>query len=311
MRTRPEIWAVVLNWNRPLDTIDCVRSLLAQTYPACHILIVDNGSHDDSLALFGQLLPGTPVLSLPANLGFAKAMNLGISEALRLGAQGVLLLNNDTVLHSKALEHMVQAIDDKTGIVAPLILYSQDPDVIWAAGGRLRWRLMDVYGVQRGKPASILAAAPERIECDFVPGAAMLIMRRALCEVGLLDERFFMYYEDLDYCVRLRTAGFSIYLARLALVWHKVAASSGGSDSPSERYWMARSSVQFFKKHVHGGMWPVVAFWRLGSAIKVSCRLLLRGRFAACSSYWRGLWDGLWQETPAVSNTYAPLQSNR
>jgi GT2 family glycosyltransferase len=114
-----------------------------------------------------------------------------------------------------------------------------------------------------------------------------------LTEVGLFDERFFMYYEDFDLSLRAHQAGFKILLSPQAKVWHKVAVSSGGSDSPNERYWMARSSVLFFHKHVRGLRWLIVLPYRTGSAVKTVLRLMLRGRAESALAYLRGLRDGL------------------
>ena len=120
----------------------------------------------------------------------------------------------------------------------------------------------------------------------------MLLSRAMLEVVGLFDERFFMYYEDSDLCLRIQRAGFRLLLVPGARMWHKVATSSGGADSVAERYHMARSSVLFFRKYVGHWRWAIVAPYRLGSALKTSGRLLTRGRGVAARAYWRGLRDG-------------------
>ncbi len=120
----------------------------------------------------------------------------------------------------------------------------------------------------------------------------MLLTRRLLETVGLFDERFHMYYEDLDFCLRVRRSGFQILVVPGAKMWHKVAQSSGGSDSTFERYWMARSSALYFRKHCHGARWLAVLPWRGGSAVRTTLRLLRQGRREACAAYWRGLRDG-------------------
>jgi hypothetical protein len=131
------------------------------------------------------------------------------------------------------------------------------------------------------------------LELDLVPFCGVLLSRTALEQVGMLDERFFMYYEDMDYSLRLRQAGLRILFVPAASMWHKVSLSSGGRDSPNERYWMARSSVQYFRKHVRGWRWLVVTPYRLGSAIKTVARLLIRGHHRSAQAYLCGLRDGL------------------
>ena len=128
---------------------------------------------------------------------------------------------------------------------------------------------------------------------DFVTACGMLIRRDCLETVGLFDERFFMYYEDSDYCLRARRAGRRAIIVPRARMWHKVAASSGGDDSPGERYYMALSSVQFFRKNVQGWSWLIVAPYRTASALRTSIRLVMSGQSRAVQSYWRGIRDGL------------------
>jgi len=112
-------------------------------------------------------------------------------------------------------------------------------------------------------------------------------------KVGLFDERFFMYYEDSDYCLRARTAGRKIIVAPRAKMWHRVAATIGGVYSPAERYHRALASVQFFKKHVQGWRWFIVIPYRLASACKTVLRLTLSGHWSSAQAYLHGLWDGL------------------
>ena len=240
------------------------------------------------------LFPGVEVLELGRNLGFAAGMNAGIRHALAAGAEQVLLLNNDTIVDQLMVERLVAHTFGDVGLVAPLIFYASQPDLIWSAGGLCsRWTLEQTHTLRGQRDR---ADWPVVIERDFVPGCAMLLSRSALESVGLFDERFFMYYEDSDLCLRIRRAGFRVLLVPGARMWHKVATSSGGADSPGERYGMAKGSVLFFRKHVHGWRWFIVVPFRLGSAVKTTIRLLWHGRESAMIAYWRGLYAGLLQE---------------
>jgi len=133
----------------------------------------------------------------------------------------------------------------------------------------------------------------DTIERSVLVGCGLLIRRDLLERVGLFDERFFMYYEDLDLCLRARRAGYRLLLVPSAKMWHKVAVSSGGRDSPGERYHMARSSVLFFRKHARSWQVPFIAPYRTASAVKTVTRLLLRRRPDSARAYLRGLRDGL------------------
>ena len=123
----------------------------------------------------------------------------------------------------------------------------------------------------------------------------MLLTRALLEKVGLFDAGYHpAYYEDVDLCVRARRAGFRLLLVPTAKMWHKVSVTSGGINSPSERYLMARHSVRYFRKYVRGWKWVVVVPYRLGSALKTTFRLAREKHFGSIRAYWCGLRDG-WQ----------------
>jgi GT2 family glycosyltransferase len=285
-----QVCAVVLNWNRREDTLACIASLLQSSYEPLRVLVCDNGSTDDTPAAVRTQFPSVEVLELGRNLGFAAGMNAGIRHALAAGAEQVLLLNNDTIVDQLMVERLVDHTVGDIGLIAPLIFYASQPDLIWSAGGLYsRWTLEQTHTLRGQRDRTDW---PLVIERDFVPGCAVLLSRAMLEVVGLFDERFFMYYEDSDLCLRIQRAGFRLLLVPSARMWHKVAASSGGADSTAERYHMARSSVLFFRKHVGHWRWAIVAPYRLGSALKTFARLLARGRGVAAGAYWRGLRDG-------------------
>jgi len=290
---RPLVYALTLNWNRPDDTLECLETLAAQTYPRLRLLVVDNGSTDDSVARIGAAFPQAELVVNGENKGFAAGANIGLRRAMEAGAELMFLVNNDTLIDAHAVERLAAVMQPGVGIAAPLIYYADDPKRIWSAGGLVRPLLLEKYDDKQGRLDR--GQWTEPLERDFVTGCGLLLSRRLLDRVGLFDERFFMYYEDADLCLRARRAGFRILVVPAAKMWHKVARSSGGSDSANERYWMARSSVLFFRKHARGGQWAAILPWRMGSALRTGWRLLRHGRWAACRAYWRGLRDG-WRE---------------
>ena len=291
MNDAPLVYLVTLDWSRPGDTIACLEAAASQTYARLRLLVVDNGSADDSVPQIRNRFPDVEVLGQRENLGFARGANLGLKRALAAGADHVFLVNNDTLLDPGAVAQLVGQARPEHGILAPIIYMAEDRKRIWSAGGRLRPWVLDKSGDGRGKIDTGRWAGPE--EQDFVTGCGMMLSRRLLETVGLFDERFFMYYEDFDLCLRARQRGFQIVLVPAARMWHRVAQSSGGSNSANERYWMARSSVLFFLKHVRGAQWLAVVPWRMASAVRTTLRLAGSGRWDACAAYWRGLWDGL------------------
>ncbi len=290
-QTRALVYAITLNWNRPLDTLACLEALTRLTYPRLRLLVVDNGSTDESLTIIRGAFPDLEMACNARNLGFGAGMNAGIQHALSHGADYVFLVNNDAIVAPDALDELVQAaILTGAGMVAPKIFYHAEHERIWSVGARRHaWTLEMIDDAIGEKDTPHWQHIVER---DYLVGCALLISRQAIQDVGLFDERFFMYYEDLDLSLRMQRSGYRLFLAPRAHVWHKVSLSSGGRESPMERYWMGRSSSLFFRKYTQRWRWLIVGPYRLGSAIKTSLRLLVRRRGKALLAYWRGLYDG-------------------
>ncbi len=282
---------ITLNWNRPADTLEFLESASRQTLKGSQLVVVDNGSSDDSINQFSTHFPQAELLVNNANLGFARGMNTGIRQALNKGADYLFIANNDTFLAPNLLERLMdQAQQTRASIIAPVIFYASQPQQIWSAGAGRNPLTLEVIDSWRDQPGSSLGSTPYPV--DFITACGMLVERSCFEAVGLFDERFFMYYEDSDFSLRVRQSGRQILVDPLAHMWHKVATSSGGSNAPSERYWMARSSLIFFRKHAHPSQWLIIGLFRMGSAIKTTLSLLSQGKTDALRAYWRGLRDG-------------------
>lgn len=285
----PLVYGITLNWNRRNDTLKCLESLMKLDFPNLRLLVVDNGSSDGSPEMIQERFPSVKQILNPNNLGFAGGFNRGLQFALEDGAEYLLIVNNDTFVAHDMLDVLIQAsLPDTVGVVAPLILYADAPNQIWSAGaGRNRWTLELTENHGRNQHFA------EITEREFLSGCGMLIKRAVFESVGLFDERFFMYYEDSDFALRVRQAGFRMLLVPQARMWHAVSQSSKGSDSPNERYWMGRSSALFFRKHIHGWRWLLIFPWRLGSTVKTIMHLLRRRKSTSARAYLRGSWEGI------------------
>jgi hypothetical protein len=287
----PVVWIVVLNWNRPDETVQCIKSLYQLDYPNYHILVVDNGSTDNSVEVIRNL-PGIELLVNERNLGFGAGNNRGIQYALERGAEYVLLLNNDTTVAPSMLSEliMVAEADPYIGIVGPLIYYADRPREVWFAGMRFRYGL---YMVRKGLSLNLPLAPAE--EVDFVSGCGMLVRREVWERVGLFDPRFFMYYEDLDLCVRAKRVGYRIVCATRAHMWHILSASTGDPDSPLKQYYQVKSCLIFCEKHTRYFQRVINISIRLGHATFITVRHLLHGqlRFEAIRWYLKGLAEAL------------------
>ncbi|HRQ38296.1 MAG TPA: glycosyltransferase family 2 protein [Chloroflexota bacterium] len=287
----PLIYALVLNWNGANEAIECLHSLKRQTYPHLKLLLVDNGSVDDSIACITAVHPEIELVANAKNLGFAGGVNAGLHHAFAAGADHVLILNNDLILEENCVAELAAHTAVDVGFVAATIYYTDDPQRIWSMSGNINpWtleRIVDVRGqLDEGQ-------FPRVMERHFAPGGASLMSRRAYELTAGFDEGFFLYYEDADLSLRAHKAGLRVLVCSQAKMWHAISKSSGGSDSPRERYWMARSSVRYFAKHARWWQIPLIVLWRLGSALKTTWRLWRHGRYESLNAYWRGLWHGM------------------
>ncbi len=251
--TFPQVAVVVLNWNGGQDTLDCLASLRQMDYPCFDVLVVDNSSTDGSIAAIRQSFPEMSLIETGDNLGFTGGNNVGMRHTLDRGADYVLLLNHDTEVAPDSLTCLVEAVeaDPKVGIAGPLIYYYDRPEVIWSAGGvidqhRGQARMVGLGELDSGQHDS------KPCEVDFVSGCALLVRRSVLEQVGLLDERFFAYYEEAEWCVRVRRAGYHIVHVPRAKVWHKISPGRRAA-SPIVHYYMTRNRLLFL--HSAGFGW--------------------------------------------------------
>ena len=282
---------VIAAWNQLDKTLECLETVAALTYPNVNTILVDNGSEPPLAPAITGRFPAVEVLRLEDNLGFAGGYNAGIRRALAEGATALLLLNNDTLAAPDALDHLVAALDaaPDAGLITAKIYYANEPRRIWTVGANLNV-VLDLKDNGQNEIDAGQWDAPRDV--DFAPFCAILVRRAVFEQVGLLDEAYFLYYEDMDYCRRARLAGWRIRLSPDAHVLHAVSASSGGAETPVKRYWLAQSSGRYFRKHGRGPRMLLIVPFRLASAIKISLRLLKSGRRDTLRAYWAGLLIG-------------------
>jgi GT2 family glycosyltransferase len=269
-RISSRVVAVVLNWNAWPDTIECVESLLASKHVPRQIVICDNGSRDDSIARLKQWgatqkgfvsiagdaalsdpAPDAPLVlvELPYNGGYAYGNNIGLRYAIDVaGAEFVWILNNDTVVERDALERMLAVADSnaRVGIVGSKLLRHDIPDTIQAMGGGYIIPVL-CHDTQLGGGSKASKADSEAIPLDHLVGASLLIRAEAVREVGLIDESYFLYREETDWCIRMRRAGWKLYCCPGAIVWHKQSHSIG-FKSPLHDYYAVRNMLRLVWK---------------------------------------------------------------
>jgi len=249
----PLVAIIVLTWNQRDLTLDCLASLAEIDYPPdrLRIIVADNGSRDDTVAAIRERFPQVTVLENGDNLGFAEGNNAGIRHALQGPADYIMLLNNDTIVHAQMLSVLIETAerDPGIGVITPKIYYYDDPKRIWCAGASLDWTW---GGSTRLRADQIDPDPDDKLhEVDFASGCAMCWRRQVVEQVGVLDPRFFIYYEETDWCVRARAADWRIVYQPQAQMWHRVSAAMGAA-SPATDYYMGRNVLLFLSKHLNG-----------------------------------------------------------
>lgn len=279
MNSPPKVSCVVLNWNGWQDTVDCLTALKESTYPNVNLIVVDNGSTNDSVARIRGAHPDAFLVESKKNLGFAGGNNIGIRHALAHGADFVWLLNNDTKPTPDALSALVTKAltNNKIGAVASICHYADSPSSVEAWAGA-RVNLWIGYGRNSTMPRS-----DEWF--DSLNGTSVLISRAAFEDVGLLDEGFFLYWEDTEFCLRLRKKGWYLAAAPDSHVLHKVNASTGGNKIVLDRYQTA-SGLRLLRLHSPAPYLASFAFLLIRFA-----RRLARLQFERCASVWAGIQD--------------------
>lgn len=272
---------VVLNFNGADDTAACIESLAALRSPPGAIHVVDNASEDDSAERIRQAFPFVNVSVNASNLGFGAGLNPILDTLLNRGHDWIWLLNNDTRVEPGTLEALLahaRAHPD-AGAVGACINDMDPPHALqtWG-GGRV--------GMWRGHSRHFTAPVPDE-RVDYLTGASVLLRAAALRETGVFDPRYFLYWEDVDLCLRLRAAGWTLTVAPNAVVQHRLSSSTGEA-SPRKDELINASAIRFFRKHGPLGGWPAIAAG-VGGRI---ARRLLRGDFEAARAVWRGALSG-------------------
>ena len=301
MNFQPVIWIIILNWNGLEDTIECLQSLsnIEVSGFNVHILVVDNSSQYDPTTTINSKFPNVKVMRLPKNLGFAGGSNVGIKMAIHAGADYVLLLNNDTVVHSGFLMPLLNCFEiyPNVGIVSPVICYTDNPDKVWFARGKTVLS-MGYFG---GKDShKLIQYIPKHImQTDHVTGCCMLISKTAIQTVGIFDNRFFAYLEDTDLCIRMKKAGFDIMCVPQSILWHKESASTRrglteGTTSPLKHYLLNRNRIATVLKH--GTIFDILCFFVFANTFTVLYYLsgfALRRRWKKMVWFMLGIVDGI------------------
>jgi GT2 family glycosyltransferase len=279
---KPPVIVVIVNWERPEDTIECIQSVLNSQRASPQVLVVDNGSNDDSVQRISSLYPDIEIIELDQNLGFAGGYNAGIDRALKMRAEKIFLLNNDAVVEPETISALMEAPWD---VAVPKIVYYDQPGRIWAAGSR--WRIFPPAVVMIGYQKIDGAEYKASYSLKYATGCALMIRREVLERIQGFDSEFENYMEDYDFTYRVRAAGFTMGFVPEARVRHKVSQSLG-ETSPQRWRYLGRNTVLFYRKDERFSSWTlsVYLFWFL-------LRETIKGQIAYLPHFFKGVREGL------------------
>lgn len=231
--------------------MECLESIRKIDYQNFNTIVVDNGSTDDSVRVIQQKFPEIDVLETGENLGYAGGNNYGIRYALKGNADYILLLNNDVVVHPQLIKKFIEAtlIVSQWAIFAAKIYYFTEPKKIWYAGTKRIKSTAYFMHIGQGNidfenQFNVLK------ETDYACGCAIFFYKGVIDKIGLFDEKFFLTYEEADFCYRARKIGIRSYVVPGAKIWHKISISFGGKESALFRYFITRNKLLWAEKNL-------------------------------------------------------------
>jgi len=263
MKTKQyHIAVVIVNWNGKDDTIACLHSLqnVDLLGHRLSIIVVDNGSTNDSVASIKNAFPKVSLIETGKNFGFTGGNNKGINKALEIGVDLIWLLNNDTVVDKGVLSFASVFNDPKVGACGSKIYFApghefhhdrykknEQGKVFWYAGGVVDWK--NLYASHRGVDEVDHGQYDKVEETPFVTGCSLVVRRDVIDKIGILDDKYFLYLEDLDWNIRIQKAGWKTMYVPTSIVWHVNAGSSGRPGNPVHEYYFTRNRLLLGMKY--------------------------------------------------------------
>ena len=295
----PKIAIIIINWNTYQLTFNCLKSLKSCTYNNKTIFLVDNGSKDGSGDKIALEFPDIIFIKNEINEGFTGANNKALKVILKQNFDYVLLLNNDTEVKPNFLSLLEARMDSDRNLAAtqPLILDFPNKNTIWNAGGSFN----TFFGLFKTRSNGLIYNPKLKIDTftEWISGCCILVKIAVIKKVGMLDDRFFAYFEDADWSIRMTNLGYKLGVVPESIIYHhssgstkKNNSSSEGSLSPYAHYLNVRNHIYLIKKHTFFnsiGSW----IYQILKIISYSIYFILRGRFCKFKMVCRGFLDGM------------------
>jgi len=276
----PKISFIIVNWNGWKDTLECLDSIAKINYPDYKVIVVDNGSIDESVQKLKDWLESNKsvmdykLLINGYNAGFAGGNNVGVKYALEQKSDYILLLNNDTIVAPDFLDKLIETTesDEQYGIAGPKIYFESDKTRIWFGGGYFSW-----FGGGRHLEYDTIDKNPDdrkTKEVDYMTGCCFLIRSEAIEKIGLMNENFFLYYEDTEWSLRAREQGYKIIYVPSSHIWHKVSRSTRPETNKKVFYYHLRNALLLSRlrapKYILAGIYAWSVFCYLKQVLKMA-----------------------------------------
>ena len=292
---------IIINYNLKNDTKECINSFLTAGADLSQIILVDNGSSDDSVQFLQyEFGPKLKIIEAGEVRGYAHGLNLGIRLAADCGFEWMLLMSNDTIVDKDFLVEFERAVTHYPDylILGPMILYWSLPDQIWFLGNHLLKGTMiavDPYRMKKGEEIN-----RNLFEVDFLNGCSMLVHRSVFERIGSLNASYFMYSEEVDFLWKARKAGIRMAAVPTSRMWHKISATMA-SDKPGSRYLKIRNQIWIYR--LYGSIWQAafMFFYTFFRTLAIGLTDLIKGQFNLLAPLIRGFIHGWFGRIPEYS----------
>lgn len=294
-----KIAVIILTWKKFEDTRDCINSILKSSREPDELLIIDNGSNDGSYEKIKSEFAKIPYIRFmlnKTNLGFARGVNAGIKNYRdKNDFTYLILLNQDTVVDEHFIEECYKTMekDPGIGIIGPRIFYYANPTKVWHGWIHFSYLKSGMIIPEKNKMEENISE--QNRETEFLTGCAMFINKDVFLKTGLFDEDYFFYFEDSDFCLKVRKAGYKLWYNSKAKVWHKITDIARDRTSPYVIYNIAKGYILFLRKNfpplyilygilLHFFLYTPFRLWQILTGSR---------SFQSITSWFKGTYDGL------------------
>lgn len=297
--SQPKVAIIVVNWNGYDLTKACLESLKILLYSNFKVVLVDNGSQDHSGENLKDEFPEIELISSTENLGFTGGNNLGIQWALHNHFEYVLLLNNDTIVEPDFLQPLVSFLEQNPdyGAAQPKIMFEKERNRIWnAGGGYFKWLGMS-WSVGIGQEDH--GQFDQEMDTPWITGCAILLRSDVIKQVGMLDDRFFAYYEDVEWSLRIIKSGYRLRYLPQSKIYHVAGGSSKktktkeGTVPPIIHFYRTRNHLFLIRKHTNPLSFVLSLLYQTVKNAAFILILAIRGRSKKVKAIIKGHFEGL------------------